>query len=300
MAKALCGVLLRHIFLEVHVSDKADPEIKSAFNKYYKTGLSSDLRAAVACLNYHYSTHLSNDEMDSLCRVLSLDDFTKAKSGNIDEFVNKVLLNCQDKRNRNNFSFATKLAYFATDEKSPIFDKYVGIAIEKRGYTGGRDFKRFQAFMMSLSKKLGMSYHNLDDFLISEGKPLEANQVYSKKARLTPTRTNGKREMVVNWWKKNLEIGKRYETNQLYHKDDTSRSIYPSDHCYNKTNIADIRGGFPNNGHELLFWCDGYGVYTYKGPNAKVTGKVVWTDKDGVETNIGEWKSGNYESIKQC
>jgi hypothetical protein len=282
------------------VSDKADPEIKSAFKKYTKTGLSSDLKDAVVCLNSHYRTRLSGAAMDSLCRALSLEDFVSVKSGNTVPFVKKVLLNCQDEKKHDNFSFATKLAYFATDEKSPIFDEYVRSAIEKRGYTGGRDFERFQTFMTSLSNKLGKNYHDLDDFLTSEGKALESESSKTTQKRITPTRTHGKREMVTNWWKENLEIGKAYETKQLYHQDDTSKSIYPSDHCYNKTNVADIRNGFPNNGHKLLFWYDGHGVFTYKGPKAEVTGKVIWTDKDGVETIIGEWIKGVYKPIEYC
>jgi hypothetical protein len=103
-----------------------------------------------------------------------------------------------------------------------------------------------------------------------------------------------KRKEVVKWWKEKLEKEKSYETNKLYHPNDSSKSFQPSDHCYNKTNIADIRNGFPKN-HELLFWYEEHGIYIYKGSRASVTVEVVWTDINKKETIIGKWYKGIYK-----
>jgi len=159
------------------MSDKHDPEIRTDFAAYKKSGKQTDLRKAVDSLNAFYGTHLSSGERESLCKVITLEDLHEVEGGkfaNLAGLVEKVRKNCRDYRKRDNFSFATKFAYFASGEKSPIFDQHVERAIKRRGYRGGRDFAAFYEAMASFSRQLGKNFHDLDDFLKAEGQSLKS------------------------------------------------------------------------------------------------------------------------------
>jgi len=105
------------------------------------------------------------------------------------------------------------------------------------------------------------------------------------------------RGQVENWWRDFCEIDEMYTFGDLIHpEDDRERTAFqPSDHCYNKSNIADIENGFPNHGKQLLFWYEGEATYRYVGTHAQVTGVIVWTDIHRQETVIGEWRNGRCE-----
>jgi hypothetical protein len=194
------------------MSDPHDCEIKKELLKFMETRNENDLETFIRTLNKHYSTRLSNGDIHKLSK---LDDkiIDKIIKGDYVYAVDSIRKICD----KDILSFATKFVYFVSDEKSPIFDKYVYKAIINRGYTGKRNFKDFFQFMDCLSKELGKNFHDIDDFLLEEGRKLEKTKSLSSR----------KDTNITNRKKNNTERQEEANRKNIHFENLKNHKVYP-------------------------------------------------------------------------
>lgn len=105
-----------------------------------------------------------------------------------------------------------------------------------------------------------------------------------------------KLRVAVQNWQKTLKVGNTYTTQEIKNIGGNGDWIYPSDHCYNKTNKGNLsnapadRHNFSTFDNIPLFECVAQGKFVYMGENYPYNGICVLAD----DSLYGEWKNGTF------